>query len=102
MGKTFAKRVPLLIISSCIIFFSGCKQSSVKEPIYFEALDAKSTGLDFTNKLTPTQDFIIFKYMYYYNGGGIGAADFNNDGKTDVFFAANQTSNRLYLNTGNL
>ena len=28
--------------------------------------------------------------MYYYNGGGVGAGDFNNDGKIDLFFAANQ------------
>jgi len=40
--------------------------------------------------------------MYFYNGGGVGTADFNNDGKIDVFFAANQVSNRLYLNAGGL
>ena len=66
----------------------------------FEALEAGRTGLDFSNKLTPTQEFNVFKYMYFYNGGGVGAADFNNDGKIDIFFAANQVSNRLYLNEG--
>jgi hypothetical protein len=40
--------------------------------------------------------------MYFYNGGGIGAADLNNDGKIDLFFAANQEKNRLYLNQGDL
>ncbi len=40
--------------------------------------------------------------MYYYNGAGIGAGDFNNDGKTDLFFASNQGQNKLFLNKGNL
>ncbi|HEY8734970.1 MAG TPA: VCBS repeat-containing protein, partial [Puia sp.] len=70
--------------------------------VSFQALQAERTGLDFSNKLTPIQEFNVFKYMYFYNGGGVGAADFNNDGKIDIFFAANQVSNRLYLNLGNL
>jgi hypothetical protein len=40
--------------------------------------------------------------MYYYNGAGVGAGDFNNDGRIDLFFAANQQANRLYLNKGQL
>ena len=68
----------------------------------FEALDAKHTGLDFINKLTPTHEFNVFKYMYFYNGAGVGAGDFNNDGLIDFFFAANQGQNKLYLNTGNM
>lgn len=40
--------------------------------------------------------------MYFYNGAGVGAGDFNNDGLIDLFFAANQGDNKLYLNTGNL
>jgi len=72
------------------------------KPAAFEVLDANRTGLDFDNKLTPTPQFNVFDYMYYYNGAGVGAADFNNDGKIDLFFAANQSDDKLYLNEGNL
>src|SRR5579871_811421 len=94
---------------NCIVFIAGlfflpaCNNTSIKkEKAVFEILESSRTGLNFTNKLAPTEDFNIFKYMYYYNGGGVGAGDFNNDGKIDVFFAANQTENKLFLNTGNL
>ena len=35
-----------------------------------------------------------------YNGAGVGIGDINNDGLEDVFFSANMSSNRLYLNQG--
>lgn len=66
----------------------------------FEVLDHKQTGLDFNNKLTATPAFNVFKYMYFYNGAGIGAGDFNNDGFIDLFFASNQQQNKLFLNVG--
>ncbi|RYG04282.1 MAG: hypothetical protein EOO02_06470, partial [Chitinophagaceae bacterium] len=53
-------------------------------------------------KLTPTDSFNLFNYMYFYNGSGLAAADLNNDGKTDLFFAANQGENKIYLNEGQL
>jgi hypothetical protein len=40
--------------------------------------------------------------MYFYNGAGLATADFNNDGKVDVFFCSNQGENKLFLNEGNL
>ena len=68
----------------------------------FQVLDNTRTGIGFTNKLTPTQQFNVFDYMYFYNGAGVGAGDFNNDGRIDLFFAANQGDDKLYLNKGNL
>jgi hypothetical protein len=34
--------------------------------------------------------------MYFYNGAGIGAGDFNNDGRIDLFFGSNQGQNKLF------
>ncbi len=68
----------------------------------FNTLESKQTGLNFTNKLTPNANFNLFMYMYYYNGAGVCAGDFNNDGKIDLFFAADQGDNKMFLNEGNL
>ncbi len=73
-----------------------------KQEAVFELLDSRKTGLLFANNLHPTQQFNMFKYMYFYNGGGIGSGDFNNDGLIDVFMSANQGENKLYLNKGAL
>ncbi len=84
------------------IFLAACRPATVKLPPVFEVLDSSQTGLVFSNKLTPTQELNMFKYMYFYNGGGVGSGDFNNDGLIDVFFSANQGENKLYLNKGGL
>lgn len=68
----------------------------------FIVRDQTTTGLNFANNLHPTPAFNVLDYMYYYNGGGIGAGDFNNDGLIDLFFASNQETNRLFINTGHL
>ena len=68
----------------------------------FEALTSDRTGLDFANHLNSSDSFNLFKYMYFYNGAGVAAGDFNNDGLTDLYFASNQGDNSLYLNKGNL
>ena len=85
-----------------IIAMSACKPAVVKQPAMFEILDSSKTGLLFNNQLKPTKEFNMFKYMYFYNGGGVGAGDFNNDGLIDLFMSANQGDDKLYLNKGNL
>jgi enediyne biosynthesis protein E4 len=97
--KPVCHSVFLLIFGALLI--TGCTQKS-SLPVLFELKDDHSTGLHFANKLAPTQDFNVFDYMYFFNGAGVGAGDFNNDGKIDLFFAASQGDNQLYLNEGNL
>lgn len=94
----------LLSFSIVLLLFSfaACNQESSTTVPVFQVLESNRTGLDFSNKLNPTNDFNALKYMYFYNGAGVGAGDFNNDGKIDLFFASNQGENKLYLNKGNL
>lgn len=68
----------------------------------FRVLNSERTGIEFENHLEPNSDLNIFNYIYFYNGAGVGAADFNNDGLIDLFFASNQGKNGLYINEGNL
>ncbi len=82
-----------------LIFLSACTKKEQIAPI-FRVLDAKKTGIEFSNDLTMTKEMNIFKYMYFYNGGGVGVGDFNKDGLIDVFFSGNQVANCLYLNKG--
>ena len=92
-----------LFVICLFLLFSSCNHGdNSNAPVLFEVLDHNKTGLDFSNKLTPTADFNMFKYMYFYNGAGIGAGDFNNDGLIDLFFSSNQGDNKIFLNEGKL
>ncbi len=82
-----------------LILTASCKQKK-STPTLFQFQDSTKTGIYFTNNVENTPDFNIFSYRNFYNGGGVGIGDVNNDGKPDVFFTSNQGSNKLYLNKG--
>jgi enediyne biosynthesis protein E4 len=90
----------IFIVSVCAIFIS-CQQKSNNTPTLFKLQDSTTTGISFTNKVENTEDFNIFSYRNFYNGGGVATGDINNDGLADVFFTSNQSSNKLFLNKGN-
>lgn len=71
-------------------------------PTLFKSLPAAETGINFANVLKETPALNIISYEYFYNGGGVGLGDFNNDGLTDIYFSGNMQPGRLYLNKGNL
>ncbi len=68
----------------------------------FEALSPAESGVEFANLLDFDQDFNIYTYRNFYNGGGVALGDVNNDGLTDIYLSGNQVANRLYLNEGNM
>jgi len=81
-----------------LLFLFGCSNSDS----IFKKLDSSKTGIEFVNKIEETETDNVLNYEYFYNGGGVAAADFNNDGLIDLYFTANQGEDKLYLNKGNL
>lgn len=79
----------------------SCSEKKAKQITLFEQLESDSTNIDFINQLTYNDQFNIFTYRNYYNGGGVAIGDINNDGLPDIFFTANMLPNRLYINKGN-
>ena len=68
----------------------------------FTVLSPEITGIRFFNELKENTYMNGLLYEYYYNGGGVAVADFNNDGLIDIYYVNNITSNALYLNQGNM
>lgn len=91
--KTIARLLVLLLC--CMLLQCG---KAGKEKLFTRMND---TGIRFTNTVSNTPEFNIFSYRNFYNGGGVATGDINNDGLADVFFTANMSANKLYLNKGN-
>jgi len=86
----------------------SCNKSSPSGSTYsqspnalFKRLTTSQTGIEFINELKEQEDFDVFRYRNYYNGGGVGIGDFNNDGLSDVYLTSNMGDNKLFLNKGN-
>ncbi len=91
------------------LWLLGCRKTELahtetsKEPIpLFRIRNSTHTGVTFTNEIKEDSKRNIIRYQGYYDGGGVVAADFNNDGLPDLYFTANSSPNKLYLNRGNL
>ena len=80
-----------------IILFSCSKRESNS---LFELKKSSYTNVDFTNTLNYTEELNPYTYRNFYNGGGVGIGDFNNDSLPDIFFTGNLVSNKLYINKG--
>lgn len=92
-------RITAVLVLATLL--AGCKTDKQPSNALFVLRDNKDLGISFRNDLTDTNDFNVYKYRNYYNGGGTGIGDINNDGLPDIYLVSNQGSNKLYLNKGN-
>lgn len=67
----------------------------------FDTISHTYSGVTFNNALTFTEEYNPYTFKNFFNGGGVGLGDFNNDGLTDIYFTGNLVDNKLYLNQGN-
>ena len=91
------KRILGLLLVLCFLALACSKKKEKR----FRKLDSATSGIDFENTLTESPRLNILTYLYFYNGAGVAAADFNNDQLIDLFFTSNQGADKLYLNQGN-
>lgn len=94
------KLTPLFFLG--LLLAAGCDSgSSDSEKPLFNKIDAEVSGVNFLNKLEYDDEFNIYTYRNFYNGGGVALGDVNNDGLIDIYFTGNRVANKLYLNKGN-
>ena len=93
------KKNTFLVLIFFIIFISCVNK---KEDKLFSKLSNRESGIYFSNDLSYDDDFNIFTYRNYFNGGGVGIIDINNDNLLDIYLTSNLNSNKLYLNLGDM
>ncbi len=94
----------LWVALTLVVGLWGCKRAVVlpTAATLFTAVPVAYSGVDFENTLTYTETLNPYTYRNFFNGGGVGVADFNHDSLPDLYFAGNQVSNKLFLNKGEM
>jgi enediyne biosynthesis protein E4 len=98
--RSFKSKLFLQIVC-CGVLLQVCSCAHDGPQRLFTKLQPASTGIDFVNAVSYTEEFNPYTFRNFFNGGGVAIGDINNDGLPDIFFCSNQHANKLYLNKGN-
>ncbi|MBG9375355.1 VCBS repeat-containing protein [Panacibacter sp. DH6] len=91
-----SKLLTLFIVAGSLV---ACNQHS---DTLFVKLSPNVTKIDFVNTIKENDSINPIDMEFLYNGGGVAVGDFNKDSLPDLYFTASTTSNKLYLNQGDL
>lgn len=97
------KSISRICITGLVFILSiSCARQEDRQ--LFTLLPASLTNADFNNELDYSKQletrFNIYTFRNFYNGGGVGLGDINNDNLIDIFMTSNMGRNTLYLNKG--
>lgn len=88
-------------LHACLfIFLFFLLPACMNKSTLFTLLPSSESGIRFINTVSDNTHDQSLISEFSFMGGGVGIGDFNNDGLKDIFFSANQSSSRLYINKG--
>ena len=91
-------RLVYAILTGALLW--ACGHDEKKAATLLEEVRSDESGITFQNTVQQQGELNVLNYTYFFNGGGVAVGDLNNDGLADIYFSANQVSNKLYLNKG--
>jgi hypothetical protein len=89
-----------LIVLAFMVVMLGNKKHIPQKDSLFSLQNHTSTNIDFKNNIDDTSDYNFFNLKNIFGGAGVCIGDINNDGLSDIFFSANNSNCKLYLNKG--
>ncbi|MEO1803781.1 MAG: VCBS repeat-containing protein [Bacteroidota bacterium] len=93
--------INLYFLGLLLLVLMACESGTPKVgKTLFTAIPTSYSGIDLQNELSYNQQFNIYTYRNFYNGGGVAIGDLNQDGLADIYMTANMKPNKLYLNKG--
>lgn len=95
----FSVKIPSSFFICFLFLLLSCSDKKDRPEPLFQLME--NTGIDFVNTVQDQEINNSFLFRNFYNGGGVGIADINNDGLADVMLTSNMGENKLYLNKGN-
>jgi hypothetical protein len=75
-----AKYLSFLFLIVFSFLYACTGPDNIDSSQLFTLMDNQAVGVQFENNVSYTESFNVYTYRNFYNGGGVGIGDINNDG----------------------